>query len=506
MKYFLLLILLSATSVNAIGDDLASSKNSEQQMNVVFILADDLGWSDTELYGTTKLYKTPNILRLAERGCTFTRAYSSSPLCSPTRASILTGQSPARHGSLAPAHHKPQVLMKPEVVKKGPASNKALGVRSVTRLDTEFATLGKLMKQAAYQTAHFGKWHLGREPYSPYEHGFDVDVPHWSGPGPAGSYVAPWKFKDFKANYAEEHIEDRMAEESIKWMNSLPNDKPFYMNYWQFSVHAPFDAKASLVDQYKQVIDPASGQKSPTYAAMVHSLDDAVGSLLDAIDKKGIADNTVIIFVSDNGGNMYSRIEADGDVVPTSNAPLRGGKASIFDGGIRVPCIVVWPGVTRPGSRSDEIIQTSDFYPTLLNGLGIALPKNHAIDGIDIKPALEGKKLAREGIITYFPAQTRVPDWLPPSAAVHSGKWKLIRVFFGGEAGQHDYKLYDLSKNDGETNNLAAARPKLVKKLDLLIEKHLADTNAVTPKPNPDFDPKQFDPEKIGIRPEGIDK
>jgi arylsulfatase A-like enzyme len=203
---------------------------------------------------------------------------------------------------------------------------------------------------------------------------------------------------------------------------------------------------------------------------------------------------------------MYSRIEADGDVVPTSNAPLRGGKASIFDGGIRVPCIVVWPGVTRPGSRSDEIIQTSDFYPTLLNGLGIALPKNHAIDGIDIKPALEGKKLAREGIITYFPAQTRVPDWLPPSAAVHSGKWKLIRVFFGGEAGQHDYKLYDLSKNDGETNNLAAARPKLVKKLDLLIEKHLADTNAVTPKPNPDFDPKQFDPEKIGIRPAGLDK
>ena len=167
------------------------------------------------------------------------------------------------------------------------------------------------------------------------------------------------------------------------------------------------------------------------------------------------------------------------------------------EGGIRVPCIVVWPGVTKTGSRSDEIIQTSDFYPTLLNGLGIALPQNHAIDGMDIKAALKGEKLKREGIFTYFPCLVPVPEWVPPSVSVHSGKWKLIRVFYGGENGLHDYKLYDLSKDDAEINNLAAAKPELVRRLDLLIEKHLTDTNAVTPKPNPDFDPKRFEPKKI---------
>ncbi|MDA7618331.1 sulfatase [Verrucomicrobia bacterium] len=501
MKCVSLLVLLCATCFNAISPDFALSKNASKPMNVVFILADDLGWSDTELYGHTELYKTPNLLRLAERGRTFARAYSNSPLCSPIRASILTGQTPTRHGSTRPQHHTNQVLMKPELLKTGPASEKALRVQTATRLDTAFPTLGKVMNQAGYHTGHFGKWHLGREPFSPYEHGFDVDIPHWPGPGPAGSFVAPWKFKNFKANYEGEHIEDRMAEESIQWMKSLPADKPFFMNYWQFSVHAPFNAKAELIDEYKKVIDPSSAQRSPTYAAMVHSLDDAVGSLLDAIDEKGIADHTIIIFTSDNGGNMYNSIKEDGDVTPTSNAPLRGGKGSIFDGGIRVPCIVVWPGVTTPGSQSDELIQTSNFYPTLLNGLGIPLPENHAIDSIDIKPALQGKKLERKGIFTYFPSQTNVPDWLPPSVAVHSGKWKLIRVFFGGEAlGQHDCKLYDFSEDIGEKHNLAAARPELVAKLDRMIEDHLTETKAVTPKPNPNFDPEQFDPGLIGIR------
>jgi len=500
---FVLLILLSATCHNAKGSDLALNNNGDKHMNVVFILADDLGWSDTELYGTTKLYKTPNILRLAERGCTFTRAYSNSPLCSPTRASILTGQTTARHGSTQPRHHTKTVALKSEVAEKAPASQKALPVKTVTRLDTVFPTLGKMMKQAGYQTAHFGKWHLGPEPYSPLEHGFDIDIPHHPGPGPAGSYVAPWKFAHIKANFEGEHIEDRMAKESVNWLNNLSDDKPFYMNYWQFSVHGPFDAKEELIEQYRKVIDPDSKQKSATYAAMVHSLDDAVGSLLDAIDKKGIADNTVIIFISDNGGNIHNKIPGDGGVVPTSNTPLRGGKASMCEGGIRVPCIVVWPGLTKPGSRSDEIIQASDFYPTLLNGLEITLPQNHAIDGMDIQPALIGEKLNREAIFTYFPCLVPVPEWLPPSVSVHSGKWKLIRVFYGGENGQHDYKLYDLSVDDAEMNNLATAKSELVKKLDLLIENHLTDARAVTPKPNPDFDPEQFEPEKIGIRPPG---
>jgi arylsulfatase A-like enzyme len=271
------------------------------------------------------------------------------------------------------------------------------------------------------------------------------------------------------------------------------------MNYWQFSVHAPFNAKEQLIKKYRKKIDPESTQKSATYAAMVHSLDDAVGTLLDAVDEKDIADNTVIVFISDNGGNEYNSIDADGGVAPTDNTPLRGGKASIYEGGIRVPCIVVWPGITKPGSRSNEIIQTSDFYTTLLKGLGIELPKGHTVDGIDIREALAGGKIDREAIFTYFPYDPPVPEWLPPSIAVHSGDWKLIRVFYGGENGGHDYKLYNLANDIGEKNNLASKMPEKVKALDKLIEEHIKDTKAVVPIPNPKFDSKQYHPEKIGV-------
>ena len=464
-------------------------------MNVVFILADDLGWADTTLYGKTSLYKTPNLERLAKRGMVFNRAYANSPLCSPTRASILTGQTPARHGSTAPQHHLKEVRLEPAVREAGAAGNKALETHSVTRLDTELPTLGKLIKNAGYSTAHFGKWHLGPEPYSPLEHGFDVDVPHWPGPGPAGSFVAPWKFKNFKANYKGEHIEDRMAEEAVVWMKSV-KDKPFYMNYWQFSVHAPFDAKQELIEKYRNKIDPNDPQRSPTYAAMIHSLDDAVGSLIDAVDAAGIAGNTAIIFISDNGGNMYN--EVDG-TTPTSNFPLRGGKATMFEGGIRVPCVVVWPGVTKPGTRSNEIIQTSDFYPTLLNLLNIPLPKNHKVDGIDITSALKGGHLNRRGIVTYFPHSPPVPDWLPPSMSVISGDWKLIRLFHQGENGAHDYLLYNLADDIGEINNLASSHPEKVQMFDRMMENYIAESGAVVPQPNPKFNPKQYRPENIGV-------
>jgi arylsulfatase A-like enzyme len=185
---------------------------SPEPLNIVFILADDLGWSDTTLYGTTRLYQTPNLERLAARGMTFSRAYANSPLCSPTRASILTGQTPARHGSTAPQHHTGQPQLRALPGTGAPPSNKAIETQSANRLDTSLPTLSKLIHDAGYATGHFGKWHLGSEPYSPLQHGFDVDIPHHPGPGPAGSFVAPWQFKDFKANYAGEHIEDRMAE------------------------------------------------------------------------------------------------------------------------------------------------------------------------------------------------------------------------------------------------------------------------------------------------------
>ena len=478
--------------------------------NIVFILADDLGWSDTTLYGKTRYYQTPNLERLAARGVTFDRAYAASPLCSPTRASILTGQTPARTGITSPGCHGQEVRLQPGVNSKSGAGNKALGCQSVSRLDTALPTLVKLLKADGYATAHFGKWHLGHEPYSPLEHGFDVDMPHWPGPGPAGSFVAPWKYPDFKEDYPAEHIEDRMAEEAVKWLRGLDKDQPFYMNYWQFSVHAPFDAKESLIKDYRAKVDLTDQQHSPTYAAMVHSLDQAVGTLLDEIDRLGFAEETIIIFSSDNGGNMYDGIVEtlpNGEeflTPPTSNTPLRGGKATMYEGGIRVPCVVVWPGLTQPGTRSDAMIQSTDFYPTLLTQLGIAWPSDHAIDGVDISTALQGEDMTRPPMFTYFPHNPPVPDWLPPSIAIHEGDWKLIRLFHQGEDGAHDYRLYNLRWDIGELYDLAPKYPAKVTELDAKIEDYLQDAKTVTPQPNPAFDPAQYHPEKIGVQSGGV--
>lgn len=206
--------------------------------NVVFILADDLGWSDTTLYGTTTLYQTPNIERLSKRGMTFTHAYAASPLCSPTRSAILTGLHPARTGLTAPNCHLPAVNLKATPAATAAPNQKATTVKSVTRLDTKYYTIAEMLKDSGYATGHFGKWHLGSEPHSPLEHGFDIDVPHWHGPGPAKSYVAPWAYPDFDPDTPNEHIEDRMAKEAVKFMEAN-KDGPFFLNYWMFSVHAP---------------------------------------------------------------------------------------------------------------------------------------------------------------------------------------------------------------------------------------------------------------------------
>ncbi len=503
LKYFIRLIIICflIPSLNA---------QESKPMNVVFILADDLGWSDTTLYGTTDFYETPNLERLAARGIIFNRAYAASPLCSPTRASILTGQTPARHGVTAPQAHLPEVRLVASIDKSSGPNSKMIIPNSASRLDTALPTLGKLVKSKGYSTAHFGKWHLGPAPYTPLEHGFDVDIPHWAGPGPAGSFVAPWKYPSFKANYEKEHIEDRMAEEAVSWMRVQDKSVPFFMNYWQFSVHAPFDAKESLISYYRTKVNLNDLQHSPTYAAMVHSLDDAVGKILNEIDRLGIAENTAIIFFSDNGGNMYNGISEklpNGEqflTAPTSNIPLRGGKATMYEGGIRVPCIVVWPGITNPGTRSDALIQSTDFYPTILKHLNIEKPKNHVIDGVDITSALQGKELDRAPIITYFPHQPPVPQWLPASVSVHDGDWKLIRLFGMAKDNNHEYRLYNLKWDIGETNNLAGAYPDKVKEMDAYISSHLADANTVVPLPNPNFDANQSSNDIYGVQPGGL--
>ncbi|MBP6782244.1 MAG: sulfatase, partial [Verrucomicrobiales bacterium] len=473
--------------------------------NVLFILADDLGWSDTTLYGKTKFYETPNLERLAMRGMTFTRAYSASPLCSPTRSAILTGLSPARTGITTPNCHVPQVVLEATTGTKAAPNQKAIQPSPPTRLKTEYRTLAETLKEAGYATGHFGKWHLGPEPYSPLQQGFDVDVPHWAGPGPAGSYVAPWKFKGFDADPAEpyQHLENRMAKESVAFMETHQSE-PFYLNYWMFSVHAPFDAKKALIEKHRSRVDPADPQHSPTYAAMIESMDDAIGTLLDTLDRLKIADHTIIIFTSDNGGNMYD--EVDG-TTPTSNAPLRGGKATMFEGGTRVPCVISWPGLTSAGTRSDTIIQSEDYYPTLIDGLAIKTEKDQRFDGVSLTPILKGGHLEREAVFQYFPHNPGVPDWLPPAVSVHRGDWKLIRLFHGGEKGAHRYLLFNLKDDLSEKSDLASKQPDLVNGLNALIGNFLNETGAVVPIPNPAFNPASYHPEEEGKQiPKGNEK
>ena len=506
---------------------------AESPKNVVLILADDLGWADTTLYGRTSLYETPNIQRLAARGMTFSNAYAS-PICSPTRASIMTGQNPARHGMTAPAAHLEAERFEAVAGESGPPQQKSTNVKSSTRLAPATPMLGQVLSDAGYSTGHFGKWHLGREPHSPLERGFDVDVPHWWGPGPKTSYLAPWGYEN--ANFEEgkpgDHIEDRMAAEAVGWLKNRDPKKPFFMNYWQFSVHAPFGAKPELIEKYRkklgntvaglsdtkvreqrlQTHTPATGlpQQSPTYAAMVHSLDDAVGSLLDTLDAEGLTDDTVIIFYSDNGGNIHCGLEetdsAGGKYITpvTSNHPLRGGKGGIHEGGVRVPAVVVWPGVTKPGSRSDVRIQATDLYPTILEMLNVEFPADHIIDGINFTKALRGEKMYRGPMFTHVPGHGNTPHWLPPSMSVHHHDWKLIRTFHYGDEGQHQYRLYNLRDDIGENHNLAATQPEKVKELDQLIENYIANTKVVVPLPNPKFDPAKYVASLVGVQAGGL--
>ena len=243
---------------------------------------------------------------------------------------------------------------------------------------------------------------------------------------------------------------------------------------------------------------------------MVHSLDEAVGTLLDALDNEGVADETIIVFYSDNGGNIHCGLEetdAAGEkyiTAITSNHPLRGGKGGIHEGGIRVPAVVVWPGVTKPDSRNDTRIQANDLYPTILRMLNLKHPEDHVIDGVDFSNALSGQKMERKPMFTYVPSHGNTPQWLPPSMAVHHGDWKFIRTFHYGEDGKHQYRLYNLRNDIGENHNVAKLHPERVKVMDQWITDYLAEAKVVVPLPNPKFDPAKFDPATIGVQKGGL--
>lgn len=453
--------------------------------NVVFILVDDLGWSDGGVLGS-EYYETPQIDRLARDGMRFTNAYSANPLCSPTRASLLTGQSPARHGLMVPAGHLDEVVLKGTIGEKAVANRRAATPGLITRFDNTFVTYAEVLREAGYRTAFMGKWHLGSDPYLPEKQGFDVVVGGRKdhGPPPPG-YFGPWPETETLPDVPEgTHVDDVLGNEAVRFIRDN-KDRPFLLNLWFYDVHSPYQAKPDLIKKYAAKTDPTGRHQSPTMGSMIETMDTNLGRVLDALDEAGLRDNTIIIFTSDNGGNMYDRI---GDTTPTNNAPLRAGKGNNYEGGVRVPLIVDWPGVTRRGSLSDALVSSEDIFPTILEMTGLPLRPELHVDGTSFVSALKGESFQRGPLISHFPFYMPRPK-NHPNTSIRDGDWKFYRFYFRGEHGENEYELYNLRDDPGETRNLVAENPELAGRLDAAIETFLIETKTTRPIRNHHFDP-----------------
>ena len=446
-----------------------------RKLNVLFILVDDMGWTDLACYGS-EFYETPNIDRLATQGMKFTDAYAACPVCSPTRASVMTGQYPARLNltDWIAGHERPNAKL------RIPNWTKRLGPEKITIADA--------MKDAGYATAHIGKWHLGDEACYPEHQGFDVNVGGHSA-GQPGSYFHPYKSErhpwtdvpGLEDGEEGEYLTDRLTSEAIEFITDNA-EQPFFMHLAYYTVHTPLMGKQELVEYYEGKSDPDYPQHHPVYAAMVHSLDENVGRVLDTLDDLGLADDTVVILTSDNGGLA----QGGGKWGPvTTNLSLRAGKGSSYEGGVRVPAIVRWPGVVQPGSVSSEPVSTIDYYPTILDITGSAIPSGHVCDGVNIAPILTGSSdtLDRDTLFWHYPHYH--PGGATPYSALRMGDWKLIEFL---ETDRHE--LYNLRADIGETTNLAETEPDRVTELRREMNIWRIATKAQLPRGNPDYVPE----------------
>ena len=465
---------------------LASHASFAKQPNIILIVADDLGWKDSSAYGS-EFYQTPGIDRLAREGTLFTDAYSANPLCCPTRASILTGQYPSRLHFTAANGHIPQVILNPKEGTSAAPDKPAIIPQSRSRLPNEYMTYAELLKDAGYATAFVGKWHLGQGKYIPENQGFDVVVGgrHHPGPPPPGMFFAPWDIDTIKKVKPGTHISDAITDEALEFVRAN-REEPFLLNLWYYDVHAPFQAKPELMDKYEQLIDPDYTQRSPTMGAMIEVMDINIGRLIGELERLGIRDNTIIIFTSDNGGNMYNQVDG---TTPTNNAPLKSGKGNNYEGGVRVPLIVSWPGVSRSGYKTDSVVSSVDLYPTILRMADLPLHPEHHIDGVDFTAAIRGDDHDRGATISHFPHYVPATDNLP-NTSIRVGEFKLYRFYYDGEEQAHRYELYNLKDDIGETVNLAEAMPEKVEALDAMIQEHLDEADVLVPIKNPRFNAK----------------
>lgn len=465
-------LCVTAFTAPAAGS-IPESASGAANRNIILFLIDDLGWKDLGCYGST-YYQTPNIDRLAAEGARFTDAYAASAVCSPTRAAILTGKYPAR---LLLTNWIPAGRWNPQAkLREG---------RFVRSLPLEEITLAEALRESGYRTANIGKWHLGGEPFSlPEHHGFDLNI-GGNAHGAPGSYFFPYngdwaipstnertKWTVFPEGKPGEYLTDRLTDEAITFLRDN-RERPFFLYFPHYGVHTPLQAKEEVIAKY-EVIPEVQRQGQPVYAAMVESIDDSVGRVMETLKELGLEKNTIILFTSDNGG-FYKA---------TDPSPLRGNKGSYYEGGIRVPLIIKWPGVAAPGRVCAEPVTSTDLYPTCLAAAGVPpFPKQH-LDGMNLEPLLSGApSLGRQALFWHFPHYNEHPSSVP-SSVIRKGPWKLIETF-----DPEGIELYNLADDIGETQNLAAQKPELSKELHAELAAWRAEVGAERMTPNPDYDP-----------------
>lgn len=460
----LYVLSLAAASV-AIAEEArsqATTANKSPKPNVVVVLADDLGWTDLGCYGSD-LYQSRNLDALARDGMRFTASYSACTVCSPTRAALLTGKYPAR-------------LRITDWIPGLPPSNPKLVVPDFTKhLPHEETTLAERLREAGYATASIGKWHLGDPEYSPQHHGFDLNIAGNDQPRPQPGYFAPYDIDTIEQGPRGEYITDRLGAEAVKFIRNNA-ERPFFLYLPHFAVHMPIQAKKPLTDRYQSHVRSGMTHTNAAYAAMIDSMDQTVGRIRQTLDELNIADNTVIVFTSDNGGRVPT----------TSNAPLRAGKGSSYEGGVRVPLIVLWPGVTSPGSESTTPVITTDIFPTLIEILGLRRDDEPPLDGVSLVPLLEQTApLAERSLYWHYPHyQHYQQEGTTPYSAIRRGDWRLIEFHDGAST-----ELYNLRDDIGEQTNLAADSPALVESLRDELHEWLHTVEAQMPTANHDYDP-----------------
>ena len=491
-RSILILCLFMALSCSCSGPE-----KSEGRPNFIFILVDDLGWADMGCYGST-FHKTPNIDRLAAVSLRFTDAYAACPVCSPTRASIMTGKYPARTGitDWIPGR---QAFAGPQ------PCDRLVSREFELEMKLEEVTIAEALREAGYRTFFAGKWHLGMDSaFWPEHQGFEINKGGWSTGWPDGGYFSPWNNPRLESGPEGECLTDRLTDESIRFLETRGGE-PFLLYLSFYAVHTPLQAKPELKAKYERKIDSlgldreamettdrewiryaAPGgrfveriqQGHAIYASMIETLDTNVGRLMKKVEELDLEENTIIFFMSDNGGLST----AEGS--PTSNLPLKAGKGWLYEGGIREPMFIRWPGSGSEGKICSVPVTSTDFYPTILEMAGLPpKPAQHA-DGISLIPLLKEEGAPEErAIFWHYPHYSNQGG--KPGAAIRKGSWKLIEFFEDSHI-----ELYDLLQDPGEIHNLADEHPDLVTELQSELYLWQSELDAEWMDPNPDYDPE----------------